>query len=79
MAQGRRLGLLAPLAGVEHFEERGGAQLEEDRHLQRLEARAEEAHDVRVAQVAHELHLLHELGACRLGQTLAQQPLDGDA
>jgi hypothetical protein len=40
MAQGRRLGLLAPLAGVQHFEERRGAQLEEDRHLQRLEAGA---------------------------------------
>ena len=56
-----------------------GAQLEEDRHLQRLEARAKEANDVRVAQVTHKLHLLHELAARGLGEPLAQQPLHSDA
>ena len=62
----RREGILhceVLLAHVQHLVQRGGAQLEEDGHLQRLEACAEEADDVRVAQVTHQLHLLHELVA----------------
>jgi len=59
------------LAHVQDLVEGGGAQLEQDGHLERLEARAQEPHDVRVAQVAHELHFLHELLPRRLRQALA--------